>query len=552
MIKKAIILACMAFLTFFGMGIRVNAERLFILENLITNGDFSLDSNGDGIANNWRGETGIYSIVNGQQKFACNNSIGVQFIQDTTTNINFSLIQGHKYFLSYYFSGYTPTPSGTYFQVRLRGTPAVNQYVYNSNIIPNQQKIIFEYTPSGSSPFYIIFGVNTPSINSSAYGIIDNIILIDLTQLFGFGYEPSLTDFELYYLPDLDYFETYNSFEPDLYTQLNESDYLDLGEDLTGIDYTKSIIDTNGNNLDLNLSAYFYDTYNGDTLISGVFTALDYIEDNHPVMYYNGETIELNWIFSDYSKRVIILDMTDEQKTILKTILFNRNIDRSQEFFYIKVESGFLGEAKFWFSLSSKFDLLVNAKSFLISRKTVSLNDFNIMNEMYIKTYDQYNNVILPALKFNIGNTVKTSYVDNYGSMYSDISRFNFEFLLSSPSNDDTSNYELLFFYELGIFSANEVIQPPVIDSDIDFLWDMKVCDFYQIGCHLGNFANETVSTIYTKMKIDEIVGFFDGINESASRVLSIVPDNIGAIIAVILGGVGVAIIVVIIERANK
>ena len=537
MIKKAIILACMSVLLFFGMGIRVNAERLFILENLITNGDFSLDSNGDGIANNWTGSGGgvrSYNIdENGQNAFQSGTG-SIVIIQ----YINF--VEGHKYYITYNAS------KTNIYSFRMVLSSGTGLYYYGPE---NDMDGKFIYQ-ANRNYVQAWFGTINNVTNASFY--IDNIMIFDLTQLFGFGYEPSLSDFELYYLPNLDYFESYNSFEPDLYTQLNESSYPDLGTTLTGIDYTKSIIDTNGKNVDLELSAYFYDVYVDDVLVSGVFTALDYVNDNHPIMYYNGETIELNWIVSDYSQRVITLDMTDEQKTILKTILFNRNINRSQEFFYIKVESGFLGEAKFWFSLSSKFDLLVNAKSFLISRKTVTMNDFNIMNEMYIKTYDQYGDVILPALKFNIGSTVKTSYVDNYGSMYSDISRFNFEFLLNSPSNDDTYNYELLFFYELGLFSANEVIQPPVIDSDIDFLWDMKVCDFYQIGCHLGNFANETISTIYTKMKIDEIRSFFDGIVDDANKAISLLPDTLITIFSTLIVGVGVAIIIVIIERANK
>lgn len=537
MIKKAIILACMSVLLFFGMGIRVNAERLFILENLITNGDFSIDSNGDGIANNWTGSGGgvrSYSIdENGQNAFQSGTG-SIVIIQ----YINF--VEGHKYYITYSAS---KTNIASFRMVLSTGT---GLYYYGPEN-DMDGKFIYQANRNYNQAW---FGSINNVTNGSFY--IDNIMVFDLTQLFGFGYEPSLSDFELYYLPNLDYFDTFNSFEPELFTQLNESDYLDLGEDLTGIDYTKSIIDVNGENIDLDLNAYFYDTWNGSTLISGIYTALDYVNDNHPIMYYNGETYTLNWAISDYSQRVIYLDLSEEEEEILKRILFNRTINRTQEFFYIKVETGFLGDAKFWFSLGSKFDLLVDAKSFLISRKTVTLNDYNVMNEMYIKTYDQNGNVILPALMFNIGQTVKTSYVDDFGSLYTNISRFNFEFELNSPSIESTYDYELLFFYELGIFSSDKVIQPPKIDSEIPYLWDMKVCDFYQIGCHLGNFANETVSTIYSNLKIDEITDFFDGISESASKILSIVPDNIGAIIAVILGGVGVALIVVIIERANK
>lgn len=535
MIKKAIILACMSVLLFFGMGIRVNAEILFILDNIIVNGDFS---NG---VNNWLKNTNATWSTDDEILHFIDNVKEDAYFQQSNTPTS---IEGHLYYLSFDF---VQLSDNTFYV----DTPTATNDLFGYNVITNSG----HYSGIYERYLYRLGNLLFDNASSTALNTnwkFDNIIFIDLTSIFGYGYEPSLTDFELYYLPKIDYFDTYNSFEPSLYTQLYESDYLDLGEDLTGIDYTKSIIDVNGENIDLDLNAYFYDTYNGSTLISGIYTAIDYVNDNHPIMYYNGETYTLNWAISDYSQRVIYLDLSEEEEEILKRILFNRTINRTQEFFYIKVETGFLGDARFWFSLGSKFDLLVDAKSFLISRKTTTSNDYNVMNEMYIKTYDQNGNVILPALMFNIGQTIKTSYVDDFGSLYTNISRFNFEFELNSPSIESAYDYELLFFYELGIFSSDKVVQPPHVDSDIPYLWDMKVCDFYQIGCHLGNFANETVSTIYTKMKIDEIVGFFDGINESASRVLSIVPDNIGAIIAVILGGVGVAIIVVIIERANK
>ena len=60
------------------------------------------------------------------------------------------------------------------------------------------------------------------------------------------GFEPSLTDFETLYLPDTDYLYSYVSYIPESFNSVNLSDYTDVGEDLTAIDFTKSVISEYG------------------------------------------------------------------------------------------------------------------------------------------------------------------------------------------------------------------------------------------------------------------------------------------------------------------
>lgn len=539
-VNKALILAYITLFCFLGISARVSAERLFILDNLLENGNFQ------GNTNNWIKYE--FNAINYENGFVYGTNTGrYPQLSNATT-----IIQDHIYY--YNVSFHNVDIPQTYFNnivISLYKTGEsqyiYSNYVYTNNIVVAKGLVTANNSYTSFNFYYALKQVVT------GYNVgFGNTIFIDLTQLFGYGYEPSLQDFELYYLPDLDYFDTYNSFEPDMTNTISDLNYTNIQENLTGIDYTKSIIDNDGKNIDLDLSLYFYDTVVNGTTISGIYTALDYVSSNKPIMYYNGVEYELSWVFSDYSQRVIILDLTDEEEIILKKILFNRNIDRDQEYFNLKVETGFLSYAKMWFTIGSKFDLLVDVKSFLLSRETITDNEFNIINEMYIKTYDTDDNLLLPSLKMTIADLFRTVYVDNFGSQYTNISKFNFEFLLVSPDTTDDYEFENHYFYEIGIFSSDKVLHPSFIESDIDSLWEYKTCDWYQIGCHLSNFANDVLTTTYNRMNIDAIIAFFDGIIDDVTQVVDTVPSGVKTVFAVLFTGLGVALIIVIIEKMNR
>lgn len=529
-VNKALILAYITLFCFLGISTKVNAERLFILDNLVTNGNFETPSNWSITNISVSNETLIY------------NSTSSGYVQNVSLN-RFIFLENHKYYVTFFVNVITRN-SGN-FGLRLGDGPNFIK-IFTTDIGPQKISTIFTNTYEHEQ---ILFGAFELG-NGNA--IFDNLMIFDLTSIFGWGYEPSLQDFELYYLPDLDYFDTYNSFEPDMTTTLSDLNYTNIQENLTGIDYTKSIIDNDGKNIDLDLSLYFYDTVVNGTTISGVYTAQDYVNSNHPQIKYNNVVYTLDWVFSDYSQRVIILDLTDEEELILKKVLFNRFIDRENEYFKFIAETGFFSYAKMWFTIGSKFDLLVDVKSFLLSRETITQNEFNIVNEMYIKTYDNDDNLLLPSLKMNISDLFRTVYVDDFGSQYTNISKFNFEFLITSPETTDDFTEEYHYFYEIGIFSSDKVLHPSFIESDIESLWDMKTCDWYQIGCHLSNFTNELLTNVYNKLNIDAIIANFEGIIEDVTKIVDTTPTQIKTVFAVLFTGLGVALIVIIIEKMNR
>lgn len=542
-VNKALILAYVTLFCFLGISTKVHAEKLFILDNMITNGNFRIDSNSDGLGDNWGTINSSYKKIENNYQYAYSDA-------STYFNVIYQYLSwniDHKYYISIDMKTNISVLKYFFCNINLNGT---NRSIFSKETTNTEYKhsMIWEntyQTKLSEIKFYLSTTSGKLTIND--YLAISNVVVIDLTSIFGWGSEPTLQDFELYYLPDLDYFDTYNSFEPEMTTSISDISYSNLNENLKVIDYTKSIIDNDGRNIDLDLSLYFYDI----NTIPGYVQAYYYKENNHPTMKYNGVEYVLNWVYSDYSQRVLILDLTDEEELILKKILFNRYIDRGEEYFNFKAEMSYT-TAKMWFTIGSKFDLLVDVKSFLLSRETITENDFNIVNEMYIKTYDQSDNLLLPSLKLDISDLFRTIYVGDFGSKYTNISKFNFEFLLVSPTVSDTYQEENHYFYEIGIFSSDKVLHPSAIESDIDSLWDMKTCDWYQIGCHLSNFANDVLTTTYNRMNIDAIIAFFDGIIDDVTQVVDTVPSGVKTVFTVLFAGLGVALIIVIIEKMNR
>jgi len=373
----------------------------------------------------------------------------------------------------------------------------------------------------------------------------DNVILIDLTESFGSGFEPSLSDFELLYLPDLDYFETYSTLDPLTYTQFDTNDYSNMGEDLTSINYSQSVIDNYGDNVDIDVYAYVYDT----GPIGVVYNTAYYIENNHPTLKYNDQEYVLSWEYVDYSEYVIHLVMSDVQKEILKRILFDRFIDPDTQYFAFDVQSTGASYVKLWFSLTNTFRLNVDIESVLISRDVQTDNAFNIENIMYFKFYDKYGDILLPALKMIVGDVFETRLIDNFGSQYTDISQFAIEMELTSPDEDDPYTVEHHFLYELGIFSSSDIVFIAPGSPEIDQLWDSQVCNWYDLVCQSKNAINSLFTDIYNALHIGEIINAFNSVIASIEVAIDILPDGIKAIVFSMLAVVGTVIAIKFVER---
>lgn len=541
MIKKCAVIILIALLSFVRVSfVQADSGRMYELDNIIRNGDFSIDLNNNELADYFTSEYSIVSLNNGEQTLTWNGGSNYYRLQQTFENqidytnsyyITFDIV--NKNFSSFTFE---IRDGSQYRTIKTITATGITSFILNKNTyLSNYQAIHFV--------------VRNPSINSSF--TIKNFMIFNLTSIFGYGNEPSLSDFEMYYLPDLDYFDYYNSFDPTSYTQLNTTDYTNITTDLTGIDYSKSIIARNGDNMNLDFYAYFYDS--PDSTGSGL--ALHYYNYNRPEMRYLGTDHALLWEYSDYSDRVLKLSLTDEQSDILKTILFNRVVDPDNEYFEFRIDAYFWDYVKIYVVMTSTFDLLVDVKSFMISRETVTLNVFNINNEMNVKTYDQNGDIYLPIIKLNLaGDDLETRVIDGFGSGYTRISRFNFEFEFTSPENDDPYAYELQYLYELGIFSSDDVLIPtkPTIPEYLDGIFPYQVCDAFQIGCHIKNGINDIVLWLWDALNINAIIAVFDSVILAVGSLVSLIPGGLSSLVLVFTGIIGIGIIITIYDRITK
>lgn len=530
MIKKCAVFILIALLSFVRVSfVQADSGRMYEIINLTDNGDFTSGYDYWGTTN--------ATITGGKLIF---NSTSSGYVTRYPGYL-ITTYATHTYYISFNVNVISRV-SGNY-GVRFGNEPYQNLVTTSTG-----NQFISGYIVKDATDNGLLFGAFTTANGNAEF---DNLMIIDVTSIFGYGNEPSLSDFELYYLPDMDYFDYYNSFDPTSYTQLNTTDYTNITTDLTGIDYSKSIIARNGDNMNLDFYAYFYDS--PDATGSGL--ALHYYNYNRPEMRYLGTDHALLWEYSDYSDRVLKLSLTDEQSDILKTILFNRVVDPDNEYFEFRIDAYFWDYVKIYVVMTSTFDLLVDVKSFMISRETVTLNDFNINNEMNVKTYDQNGDLYLPIIKLNLaGDNLETRVIDGFGSGYTRISRFNFEFEFTSPENDDPYAYELQYLYELGIFSSDDVLIPtkPTIPEYLDGIFPYQVCDAFQIGCHIKNGINDIVLWLWDALNINAIIAVFDSVILAVGSLVSLIPGGLSSLVLVFTGIIGIGIIITIYDRITK
>lgn len=542
MIKKIIIIILLSLAsTLRFLYVRADSGRMYELDNIITNGDMAIDTNADGLANNWiLNETDQPYISNNIQYFrhlSPNASGGI--------NQNVSIPEYHKIYVSFDFD---MVLNDGYLYSRLYFIGQNNLNPLGNILLTDGHYSYLITLGAGIVTRFEILIYDAGGFSIAGYG---NIMIFDLTILFGYGNEPTLSDFETYYLPDLNYFEYYNSFDPSSYVQLNSTDYANIETDLTGIDYSKSIIARNGDNMTIDFYAYFYDSSNG----SGSSLADYYKRLNNPEMKYLDKTTALSWEYSDYSDRVLKLSLTTDEKRTLKTILFNRVVDPENEYFSLLLDAYIWNYVKIYVVMTSTFDLLVDVKSFMISRETETENDFNVNNEMNIKTYDRYGDLYLPVIKLNMaGDELETRVIDGFGSGYTRISRFNFEFEFTSPASSDPYDYEIQKFYEFGIFSSDNVLIPPAVEipAVLDGIFPYMVCDAFQLGCHIKNTINDGVLWMWDALNVEGIYQTFSGIVASVNDVIDLLPDDVNDILIVFASALGVGFIILIFDRSSK
>jgi len=546
---RGLFLLSLAFLMLNTLHIRAYSEKLYKLDNLINNGDFLIDSNNDGLGDNFSTSANFSRTITSQGQKLNSNIQQAQFMPLYYNTITIKP-NHYYYFKCDYIFNFQSNLIKPYLQ--FFHEDAYKTFYIKDNYISNGDYTISKiiYINNITTDFIGGIGINlqtSTDIYINNYAIFNNMFLIDLTASFGAGYEPSIDDFESNYLPNLDYFNEYTTMQPDTWEALQSVDYPNILEDISTVDYSTSVIANYGDNVDISIFAYMY-TEEG---YLNVYQYAMLYEEAKPIMRYKGKTYTLNWVFSDYSNQVMTLQMSDAEKTILKRILFNRNIDTENEYFRFDVVGHELGDTRLWFQFTNTFNLKVNIKSVLFSRNVESANDFNMVNTMFYKFFDTKGNLLEPSIRVIIGDMFESRLID-VGSRFTDVSRFNIELDVSSPLSEFATSYvEEHYFYELGIFSDSDVYIPSFTsESELDDLFPNQVCNAFEFGCQANNTLNNIARTLYTKLNIpailDNLTMFFD----KTVLFIELMPDVASSIIlSGVIAFIVIGVTYVIVDR---
>ncbi|MCK9576792.1 MAG: hypothetical protein M0R51_12795 [Clostridia bacterium] len=581
-VKKAVILLVAAFLMFSGMAYRAKGETLYTLENLISNGDFSDGTTG------WTTESyNILTATNGYASVVFNGNT-----PPTTSfiNVNQSLvvIENHIYYCCFNYKTNIQFVGTS--NIRAYFTPPTTYFYSGIGVYDdNWHTLSGIFTATQNTLAFFVFtgrSANSNDINIGEYIYFDNIMLFDLTATFGMGFEPSLTDFETLYLPDTDYFDSYVSYIPESLNSVNLSDYTDVGEDLTAIDFTKSVISEYGKNMSLELYAYFLDPPYGnpyDPLIYDSDVLAQYCRDfylyyNTPTMRYLDKNYTLSWAGVDESGRMLRLDLSDHEEDILKRILFNRTVDFSDEYFTIAATPVYdpfgAGEEypldwqiRFYFVLTSTFNMNVNIAQTLISMSIdtdideYTTNDWALygFNTMYFNFYNQYDQIFLPSLMVNNDTRApQTRMIDNFGTLYTNVKRMTFGWQMASPNSniDADATYIDYSIHELGAFSEQQIVMPVYIDPDSDLagindIFEPTIVEWWDIGGHLKNVFNSIINTIWIKWDLRGLIATFDDVISKVADVGALLPPAVWTVIAVVFSVSAIGLIFVLVDKAG-
>ncbi|MFA5697867.1 MAG: hypothetical protein WC888_05555 [Candidatus Izemoplasmatales bacterium] len=527
MIKKSILLLLLGLFSFSIIPViaetppEINLEY-YSLHNMIDNGDFSVDSNSDGLADGWSygGVSNFYIDENGQNMTAV-SQYGRIF--NST-----SVISDCVYYIGLDYKVYS---NNCRFYVDFLSTQSPVSY-YNTYLVGDNLShhfsVILNSTESSN-----IYGPTVRDYNASGWAnfSFDEIIMVNLTKTFGAGNEPSLNDFETYYLPD-GYFEDYNSYRPSI-VEVVEGTEISIDEQL---DWTTALISKNGGNIDLNIYMYLDDP---DHYFDYPF-ALN-------ARYY-GITYDIDWLQDENNHNLFILDLSDpEENAIVKEILFDRSFKDNYLSFLIYAVP-YVMSPSYWIDIESNFIYNVNIGGAVVSTRQGNLNDTCPLNSGYLSFYDAENNRINPSLildQISIDTNQLTKVYDSFSTKYNSVSSFRFSIDdISYEGNVNTFYGQEI--YELGVFAVNSVILIDGIDidygddeisiDDIDQMFPIKVYEWYDIGGQLKNLFNYVGKELYMALPIQSLIDSVTGFVDYLTDFSTMLPPEWWAVIGSVVG----------------
>lgn len=535
MMLTALILAFGTFLSLSCGIIKVNANpEYYVLNNDLINGDFSSSAGFFLVNATITSETLIYNSTS--SGYATRGDL---YFKDN-----------HIYYASFYVDVISRI-SGS-FGIRIQDNDEVGGYErIATTSIGSDQHIskVFEIGTSGNT--WLIGGFDGGSGNA----IFDNAIIVDLTEVFGMGNEPSISDFELYYLPD-DYFTEYKAYEPEIYDWITSSD---LDNDDTAIDWTKSLIGKNGKNITLSIYCYLdtvvYDAY-GNLIDNLGYFFLDY-----PVeVYYYDQIYYLDWIPDPTDYHLFTLDMTDDASTTaLLSVLFDRSFsaDNYASFpvAYFVYEDEFEDPIEivpnYWLDIRTDFVYNVNIGGVVISSSETNPNEVDISNDYWLKFYDNEDNIIQPSLRLlGLGGIHNSRLYSSFQSKYNNIQSFRLSLDLTPITGESAiEEYYYQNIHEINVFAVDTVllVNPPL--DDVADLFPTTIVEWYDIAGHLKNLFNEVAGAIYEWLNIAEISAVFNDIIDGVHDLSDFIPPAIQSAFLIIVAIGSLGIIIVLAEK---
>lgn len=154
-----------------------------VMQNLIKNGNFAIDSDGDGLADGFVKNTGVTST---------RIEDGIQYWTGTSNSYDGAL--------RYILDGKLDLTHQYYLRLELQSISGILFYTQTIMSYPVDGSCSTIFTPIQNQVNYFQFRIRNVSVESA----IQNLVCIDLTQVFGIGNEPTKDEMDalLAYFPN--------------------------------------------------------------------------------------------------------------------------------------------------------------------------------------------------------------------------------------------------------------------------------------------------------------------------------------------------------------
>lgn len=267
--------------------------------NIIVNGDFSTDT--------WVGyllHDSQVTIQDGYIKYTADNINYIDTIYDDV------YLENHKYYINFDVLNNTLTTSFTYIRFQNAGV-GVNYFIASGFTGNNSHTYTttLEDVSSVSNDLHA-FVLNSELNNN--YISLDNLMLFDLSILYGKGNEPTYEEFELLIADAPDYFDSY-TYNDTCYMEVEQNnplyqyaDYIDFGYDTTiNLTFTETILEMDAIKPTVYLAKYDLDmNYIGDfyegNVDSSIVNAEGYVEHTFDYMLPSPTASEDGYIYIAY------------------------------------------------------------------------------------------------------------------------------------------------------------------------------------------------------------------------------------------------------------